>query len=144
MWGAGSSAGVGSNSLQLTPAHLLPPTGYRFTSISAEEDGIHALAIFAPALPGDANGDGRVDINDLTIVLSNFGKTGMTWKQGAIDGDPTGKVDINDLTIVLANFGQTAGSSAAGMAPVPEPGAIGLLFAGTVGLLAFAWRRRTA
>ena len=34
-------------------------------------------------LPGDANGDGKVDINDLTIVLANFGKTaGMNWSTG--------------------------------------------------------------
>ena len=121
--------------LQLTPAHLLPPTGYRFTSISAEERDPRAGDL-GTALPGDANGDGRVDINDLTIVLINFGKTGMTWGQGAMDGDPTGKVDINDLTIVLANFGQTAGSSTAGMAPVPEPGAIAILLADAIGLLA--------
>ena len=66
--------------------------------------------------PGDANGDGRVDINDLTIVLANYGKTGMTWTQGEFTGD--GTVDINDLTIVLANFGKTAGSS---LAAVSEP-----------------------
>ena len=34
--------------------------------------------IAVQALPGDANLDGRVDINDLTIVLTNFGQTGMT------------------------------------------------------------------
>ena len=28
-------------------------------------------------LPGDANGDGKVDINDLTIVLAHFNQTGM-------------------------------------------------------------------
>ena len=60
----------------------------------------------APALPGDANGDGKVDINDLTIVLANFGKTGCVWSQGCMDGDPIGTVDINDLTIVLTNFGK--------------------------------------
>ena len=49
-------------------------------------------------LPGDANEDGRVDVNDLTIVLTNFGQTGMTWSQGEFTGD--GKVDVNDLTIV--------------------------------------------
>ena len=32
--------------------------------------------------PGDANGDGKVDINDLTIVLSDFGQTGMTLGHG--------------------------------------------------------------
>ena len=33
-------------------------------------------------LPGDANEDGTVDINDLTIVLANYGKTGMAWATG--------------------------------------------------------------
>ena len=56
--------------------------------------------------PGDANGDGRVDVNDLTIVLTNFGRTGMTWSQGEFTGD--GTVDVNDLTILLTNFGDGA------------------------------------
>jgi probable HAF family extracellular repeat protein len=42
--------------------------------------------------------DRVVDINDLTIVLTDFGKTGCAWSQGCMDGDPTGTVDINDLT----------------------------------------------
>ena len=71
-------------------------------------------------LPGDANFDGRVDINDLTIVLSNFGKTaGASWTTGDFVGD--GRVDINDLTIVLSHFGQSLGTSVAAMATVPEP-----------------------
>ena len=59
-------------------------------------------------LTGDANRDGRVDVNDLTIVLSNFGQTGMSWSQGDFNGD--GRVDVYDLTIVLASFGSTAGA----------------------------------
>jgi uncharacterized protein (DUF2141 family) len=91
------------------------------------------------AAPGDANGDGRVDINDLTIVLTNYGRTGMTWTQGEFTGD--GKVDINDLTIVLTNYGQTAGASARPGA-VPEPGALALLLAGAaVAALALRPRR---
>ena len=62
--------------------------------------------ILTPALPGDANLDGTVDINDLTVVLSHYGQTGMTWSQGEFTGD--GTVDINDLTIVLAHYGQSA------------------------------------
>ena len=41
---------------------------------------------------------GGFNINDLTIVLANYGQNGMTWSQGCIDGDPTGTVDVNDLT----------------------------------------------
>jgi hypothetical protein len=85
-----------------------------------------------------------VDINDLTIVLTNFGTSGsplnVTYAQGDFNGD--GRVDINDLTIVLTNFGQSVGSSAAGMAPAPEPGSLALVAAGLAGLLACAWRKR--
>ena len=91
-------------------------------------------------LPGDANGDGKVDINDLTIVLSHYGQTGQTWSTGDFIGD--GTVDINDLTIVLANYNQSLGSPAAGMAAVPEPGVLALVAAGSVGLLACAWWRK--
>ena len=57
-------------------------------------------------LSGDANLDGKVDINDLTIVLANYGQTGKTWTTGDFNGD--GTVDINDLTIVLTNYGKTS------------------------------------
>ena len=93
-------------------------------------------------LPGDANGDGRVDINDLTIVLSHFGATGCTYSQGSMNGDPTGTVDVNDLTIVLSNFGKVGMSDGAGIQAVPEPCAVPLLAAALATLLGCAWRRR--
>ncbi len=89
-------------------------------------------------LPGDANLDGRVDINDLTIVLANYNHTG-TWATGDFNGDS--KVDINDLTIVLAHYDTSVGLSAAGMSAVPEPGTLLLLAASLAGLLAYAWRK---
>ena len=64
--------------------------------------------LLTPYLSGDANLDGKVDINDLTIVLANFGQTaGMNWGTGDFIGD--GKVDINDLTIVLGKLRQKPG-----------------------------------
>ena len=62
--------------------------------------------LLTAAIPGDANGDGKVDINDLTIVLAHYGQTGQTWSTGEFTGD--GTVDINDLTIVLAHYGDTS------------------------------------
>ena len=89
--------------------------------------GKQTAFILKPALPGDANLDGRVDVNDLTIVLSNFGQTRMTWSQGDFNGD--GMVDVDDLTILLGNFGQTLNSAAAAPPAVPEPASLLLLAA---------------
>ena len=76
-----------------------------------QEDGfLLTPTAYTPALPGDANSDGRVDINDLTVVLAHYDQTGMTWSQGEFTGD--GTVDINDLTIVLAHYGQTYAAGA--------------------------------
>ena len=103
--------------------------------------GYNYAVVGTTILNGDANRDGRVDVNDLTIVLANFGRTtGMSWSTGDLNGD--GQVDVNDLTIVLANYGQSLGSSVPTPVAVPEPTCLALLGVGAVSLLAFAWRRR--
>lgn len=88
------------------------------------------------AIDGDANLDGIVDGADLNTVLSNYNQTGRTWSQGDFDGD--GAVNGVDYNIVLSNYNQSAGLSAA----VPEPGTLGMLALGAVGVLAWkSWRR---
>ena len=141
-YGAAAATDLNTYAASLDAANL---TGWVFTEADSVNNngeivgygllnGVsHCFALLNYSGPGDANGDGRVDVNDLTIVLSNFGKTGVGWMQGCMDGDPTGTVDVNDLTIVLSNFGQSYGSSAVGTAAVPEPGSLAL-----VGALLFA------
>jgi hypothetical protein len=51
---------------------------------------------------GDANGDGKVNITDLSILLRNFNHGGG-WAQGDFNGD--GRINITDLSILLRNFG---------------------------------------
>lgn len=57
-----------------------------------------------PSLPGDANGDKKVDVSDLGILAANYGLTGgATWAKGDFNND--GKVDVSDLGILAANYG---------------------------------------
>jgi len=52
---------------------------------------------------GDIDGNGKIDIFDYNILLTNFGKTGTNIPG---DLDKNGKVDIFDFNIVLTNFGK--------------------------------------
>ena len=49
---------------------------------------------------GDVNGDGIVNIQDLVLVASNFGKTG----QNSTDVNKDGTVNIQDLVLVAGAF----------------------------------------
>ena len=57
-------------------------------------------------IAADVNKDGVVNIIDLTLVASNFGKTG----QNSADVNGDGVVNIIDLTLVAGAFGNTAGA----------------------------------
>ena len=105
------------------------------------DSGQEHAALLSPEFPGDANLDGKVDVNDLTIVLTNFGQTGGL-AAGCMDGDATGTVDVNDLTIVLANYGRSIGWSAAGAAAVPEPSTLLLAAVGLAALSVRAGEKR--
>ena len=87
-------------------------------------------------LPGDANVDGTTNGTDLNIMLSNYNQTGMDWAQGDFNGD--GTVNGSDLNTILSNYNQHVGATAA----VPEPGTLGMLALGALGLLAWKGRRK--
>jgi probable HAF family extracellular repeat protein len=123
----------------LQSAQAISSNGYIAGYGTVTGGATHAF-LLTPALPGDANADHKVDINDLTIVLTSYNQTGMSWGTGDFNSD--GKVDINDLTIVLTNYNQSAGSSAAGLGAVPEPAGLTLAALGAFGLLAYVWRKR--
>lgn len=72
-------------------------------------------------VPGDANGDGSVDLLDLDILGQNFGLTPATLAQGDFNGD--GSVDLLDLDILGQNFGAMAATA------VPEPSSLLLMLA---------------
>jgi endonuclease/exonuclease/phosphatase family metal-dependent hydrolase len=92
-----------------------------FVYISADDGGLQAsgqvdattrasdhapvvVDLGLPSIPGDLDGDGDVDLTDLSILLGNYGMPdGATPEDGDIDGD--GDVDLSDLSALLANYG---------------------------------------
>ena len=60
-------------------------------------------------LPGDATQDGVVGPADLSRLLTNYGKTDVTWSHGDFTGD--GIVGPADLSQLLTNYGQSLPSS---------------------------------
>ncbi len=116
--------------------------GYGILDTAAYPGGINTAYVLQHLLLGDANGDGKVDLSDLNIVLNNLGTTTSLRSNGNFDGAPT--IDLTDLNDVLNNLGTSLpGSSAVigATAAVPEPASLGLLAAGGLFLIHRKCRR---
>ncbi|MGD9634594.1 MAG: PEP-CTERM sorting domain-containing protein [Pirellulales bacterium] len=81
---------------------------------------------------GDFNDDGVVDAADYTVWRDNLGSDNILGGHGDENGASLNVVDKDDYNIWKANFGYTAPSPPA--AAVPEPGTLGILAAGALGL----------
>lgn len=88
-----------------------------------------------PALPGDYDGSGVVDLGDYVVWRASLGTNGVPPYAGA-DGSGNGTVDAADLAVWRANYGKqavsTSSSSSAGeiraAEPVPLSGTSAALF----------------
>jgi len=63
---------------------------------------VRAFAAGNPNLPGDLNNDNKVDITDMSILLSNYGTT-----NASADVNSDGQVNVLDMSILLSNYGKT-------------------------------------
>jgi hypothetical protein len=120
-----------------------------FLSPIVDGSQLFAGAAFAPellptpALRGDANGDGVVNLADFGILRANFGTRGpfLGIAQADFTGDAT--VNLADFGVLRANFGNVTptvvASFDAWLATIPEPASMTFL---GVGLLALRRRVR--
>src|SRR6266446_7073062 len=93
------------------PAELHLEMAYLKSSGAAAPTVSQALteikAQLAPSIPpatkpGDVNGDGAVNIFDMSTMLSNWGMAGAAAGQGDVNGD--GMINALDLSVLLANW----------------------------------------
>ncbi|WP_145057508.1 PEP-CTERM sorting domain-containing protein [Adhaeretor mobilis] len=113
------------------------------TSLSTDYGIAWRTETLADLVNADFDGNGAVDGLDFLAIQRGFGIfVNATHADGDADGD--GDVDADDLAALNAGYGGlnsvTQSQFAAFLAPVPEPGTLGLL---SLSLLCFAARRRT-
>lgn len=100
----------------------------------AEILAIYEAAFTSGPLPGDLNGDGRVDSADLDGIRAAWGNTTAPGDVAAGDISGDGVVGSADLDLVRANWGRSLRAAA-----VPEPGMA--MLAGLLGTIMLARRR---
>lgn len=94
-------------------ASFLDGTHYEFLAVPRRDD-IDAITVWSSSLsglsnppapcPGDADGNGVVDQNDIAYVVLRLGNVGVP---GTVDGDMDGDgdVDFDDITFVVLRLG---------------------------------------
>ena len=104
-------------------------------ALTAAEIGVLA----APRVAGDATGDGKVNLSDLSVLGSNWEQSGSSigWDQGDFTDDET--VNLSDLSVLGSNWGY--GETTEGVGSVPEPSTLAMLFGAAV--VVWLGRRRT-
>lgn len=108
---------------------------------SSAADWRQAATAWAAPTPGDANQDGRVDLDDFGVLKGNFGGVGLSIPG---DLDHSGAVDLSDFGLLKQNFGRQPWPATAAQA-VPEPSAVLLALLASSGLtLVWALRARFA
>ena len=93
------------STLSYTDTSLAPGTTYSYTLVALDAVGNTSSAATLSAstqasILGDANGDGHVNISDLSIFLTNYGTSASNC-----DFNNDGIINIFDLSILLSHYG---------------------------------------
>jgi hypothetical protein len=102
---------AGANAGTFAYTGILPEGRYRATLLAAGVTTVPGAPLAADHvleftfLPGDATGEGTVNLADFNILASNFGQSGRDFGQGNFDYDPAGNVNLADFNILAGRFG---------------------------------------
>ena len=105
-----------------------------FTTLGGQFVDLTSILI-TPALHGDSDLSGTVDLNDLNTVLNHLGQSTPAWTSGNFDNAPT--IDLTDLNDVLNHLGVslTIPTVTQSVVAAPEPTSLLCFSAGTILLL---------
>ncbi len=71
------------------------------SDIQGTVEGLGDIIIINPPTPGDANGDGVVNIQDILVIIADWG---TCTENCAGDVNADGSVNILDILLVIANW----------------------------------------
>ncbi|MGP1345423.1 MAG: FG-GAP repeat domain-containing protein [Phycisphaerales bacterium] len=91
-----------ANDVHIADSGVVMIVGSGYNQDTGRTEAIMWIGAEPPACPGDVDGSGAVDSDDLGILLSAFGSV-CGGCAGHIDGD--GDVDSDDLGVLLSAFG---------------------------------------
>jgi autotransporter-associated beta strand protein len=141
--GTWTGTGITSSTVAADPTHkvvvVLDNALLGLTMVNGASVDSSSLVVEATYY-GDSNLDRKVDVTDLGILATNYGKTVTNgFLQGDFNGD--GKVDVTDLGILATDYGLgTSGAFTIQAGSVPEPATLGILT--IAGVSHFFGRRR--
>jgi hypothetical protein len=100
----GEMLATGVNAIQFKFAPITGVGGTVYSEIEVE-GGPTVKKLF----PGDADGNGAVNVSDLSLLAANYGVTSeATWAMGDFNND--GAVNVSDLSLLAANYGTGSSS----------------------------------